>query len=512
MSAMAQMITMRAALSDPNLLGSLLFGPSWQAWRVLLIAAMGEVLTDDERALFKTLTGRDREQGQRVEELVGVIGRRGGKSRAISVLAAFIAGLCDHSSVLAPGERGVCLIIAPDQRQALVVLNYIAAAFESSPMLRQLVESRTADTLSLRTNIDIEVRASSFRRLRGSTLIAVICDEAAFFMTDDSSSNADTAILNAVRPGLATTHGLLAIISSPYARAGELYELHKAHFGAQGDPLILVAQGASRIFNPSLSQATVDRAYARDAAAASAEYGGLFRSDIERFISADIVEAAVVPGRIVLPRCEGVSYVAACDPSGGSSDSMTLAIAHMEGQRAILDLVVERRPPFSPDEVTKEFAATIKGYGIASCQGDHYAGQWPRERFAVHGIDYVASSKTKSEIYLTMLPMLNSGRVELIDNARLVSQLCSLERKTSRVGKDSVDHAPGGHDDVVNAVAGALVLAERRASQEIPFAPPIIVTAGSVSDAGGPVDATRAYYKYFGGGGGEQGRPSWWGR
>jgi ribosomal protein L37AE/L43A len=90
----------------------------------LLIASMGEALDEDERALFKELTCRDHEPGERVEEFTGVIGRVGGKSRAISVLAAYIAGLCDHLA-LVRGERGLLPIIAPDQRQAEIVLDYI---------------------------------------------------------------------------------------------------------------------------------------------------------------------------------------------------------------------------------------------------------------------------------------------------------------------------------------------------------------------------------------------------
>jgi phage terminase large subunit-like protein len=162
---------LRKALNDPALLGNILKGPSWQAWRVLLIAMMGESLTDTERVLFKQLTGREHESNQRVEEFVGVIGRRGGKSRGISVLATYIAGLCTHTG-LAPGERGVLLIIAPDQKQADICLNYIAANFEQSVILNQRVESRTARVLSLTNGIDIEVRASDFRRLRGPTLTA----------------------------------------------------------------------------------------------------------------------------------------------------------------------------------------------------------------------------------------------------------------------------------------------------------------------------------------------------
>jgi len=58
-----------------------------------------------------------------------------------------------------------------------------------------------------------------------------------------------------------------------------------------------------------------------------------------------------------------------------------------------------------------------------------------------------------------LLPTLNAKRVELLDIPRLVSQLCSLERRTARGGRDSIDHPPGGRDDVVNSVAGAAALA-----------------------------------------------------
>jgi hypothetical protein len=91
--------------------------------------------------------------------------------------------------------------------------------------------------------------------------------------------------------------------------------------------------------------------------------------------------------------------------------------------------------------------------------GDRYAGEWPRERFRVHGIAYEVSEQPKSDLYRDLLPILNSGRAELLDVPRLMSQLCGLERRTARGGRDSIDHAPGAHDDVSNSVAGAIVSA-----------------------------------------------------
>ena len=137
---------------------------------------------------------------------------------------------------------------------------------------------------------------------------------------------------------------------------------------------------------------------------------------------------------------------------------MTLAIAHRDGQRAVLDLVVERRPPFSPESVVKEFAAVLKSYRVSKVVGDRYAGEWPRERFREYGIAYETAERSKSELYLELLPALMSGAIELLDSPRLLAQLGALERRTARGGRDSVDHAPGAHDDVANSAAGALSL------------------------------------------------------
>ncbi len=55
---MRPLITMRQALEDPHIFGTILPGPTWAAWRILLIAIMGEELTDEERVIFEQLTGR----------------------------------------------------------------------------------------------------------------------------------------------------------------------------------------------------------------------------------------------------------------------------------------------------------------------------------------------------------------------------------------------------------------------------------------------------------------------
>ena len=106
-------------------------------------------------------------------------------------------------------------------------------------------------------------------------------------------------------------------------------------------------------------------------------------------------------------------------------------------------------------------------YRVRSITGDRYAGEWPREQFRKRGINYRCADKVKSDLYRDLLPLLNSGRIVLPKSDRLVSQLCELERRTARSGKDSIDHGPGSYDDLANAVAGAadlIALAERQRS------------------------------------------------
>ena len=139
---------------------------------------------------------------------------------------------------------------------------------------------------------------------------------------------------------------------------------------------------------------------------------------------------------------------------------MTLGIAHKEGYTVLLDAIREIKPPFSPEAAVAEFATLLRTYRISTVRGDKYAGEWVREHFRKQNIYYEHSDKAKSQLYLDFLPLLNATATRLLDDPRLVRQLVSLERRTGRsTGRDIIDHPPGLHDDVANAVAGAVVYA-----------------------------------------------------
>ena len=448
------------ALDSPDLFAPFFRGPSWDRWRVFLAATSGLRLSEPEMEVFRHHTGRTVSPTVPCEEVVLICGRRGGKSRILATIAVHLATVPDYTDRLAPGETPTVAIIAADKRQARTIFRYVRGLLVNVALLAPMLIAETADSLTLSNGVMIEVQTASYRSVRGYTLVAALCDEVAFWRSDESA-NPDEEILNALRPALGTLGGLLLIASSPYAKRGALYTLFKDQFG-KDDADVLVWRGSTAEMNPQFPTRIIAKAYEADPAAAGAEYGAQFRNDIAAFVAREVIEACTVRGRHELPRVVGCHYSAFADPSGGSADSMTLAITHCDPQdreRRILDAVREIKPPFSPEAVVAEFADLLKLYGITTVTGDAYAGEWPREQFRKQGIAYNVSELSKGAIYLNALPLLNSGKVELLDVPRLASQLSGLERRTARGGRDSIDHAPGAHDDLANAAAGALLLA-----------------------------------------------------
>lgn len=447
------------AIADPKLFGPWFSeGETWRAWRACLAAIFALDMSEDELAIYQRCTGREQPPSTQPREVWLLCGRRSGKSFITALIATYIAAFTKHK--LKRGETGTVLVMAADRKQAGVVLGYARGLFHNVPMLRKLVANETTTAIELTNGVRIEVNTASVSAVRGYLCVAVVADEIAFWRSENTLSP-DVEILRAVRPALATQpQALLLCISSPYLRRGAMWNAYREHFGRDGDR-VLFWKADTRTMNPCVPTEEIEAAYREDAASAAAEFGAEFRSDVESFISFEAIDPLVDRDVLERGRLDGLAYHAFCDPSGGSSDSMTLAIAHCEDGVGVLDVLRERKPPFDPDAVAGEFSDLLKSFGLLTVTGDRYGGSWPAERFRAHGVTYIASDRAKSEIYRDALPLLNSRRVALLDNEALVRQLIALERRTGRAGRDSIDHGPGGHDDLVNSALGALLLAAR---------------------------------------------------
>jgi hypothetical protein len=167
-----------------------------------------------------------------------------------------------------------------------------------------------------------------------------------------------------------------------------------------------------------------------------------------------------------------------------------------------LDCLIEIRAPFDPDSATTRVADVLKSYGCHSTVGDHYSAEWIVSAFKKCGITYRHSDRDRSAIYSDALPLFTTGRAKLLDNRRLVTQLASLERKTSSQGNDKIDHSPGGHDDAANVCSGALVAATANKEQVIPIVAPIITGRSAERSPIPGQTASEAYCSWIAGGGG----------
>ena len=262
-----------------------------------------------------------------------------------------------------------------------------------------------------------------------------------------------------------------------------LYERFKESFGHDDDDT-LVVKGTTREFNCLFPQAEIDRDMASDPAKFAAEYLSEWRDDLSAFIDRALVEAATDIGVVVRAPQQGYRYVSFVDASGGRGDSFTCGIAHREGDKGVLDCLIEIRSPFDPDIATRDIAIVLKSYGLNKTTADHYAAGWTVSAFARNGVKLDHSERNRSEIYLDALPLFTSGRVKLIDNQRLAAQFYGLERRTFPSGQDKVNHPPGAHDDCCNSAAGALVAAMGRRS--------IVISKGVLAAATLPTAYSRA--------------------
>jgi hypothetical protein len=432
---------------------------TWAGWKAILKAADCLPMTASEIEFFKSVTGGRELPTEPVSEIVGACARRTGKDSIASVEGSYSAATFDQQGRLRPGERAVVMCIAPDRDQAKICLNYIRSYFTDIPALRAMVERETQYGFELNNLVDIMVATGNFRAPRGRPIWRAILDEAAF-MSSEATASPDTELYAALRPGMLTLSGSrMTIISSPYRKSGLLWERYKKCFG-QNDNKTLVIQASLRELNPTISQEKVDAEIAADPAKAVSEIFGKFRDDISGYVDLALIESAVDRGVTVRPPRNDLRYSSFCDPSGGQRDSFSCAVSHVEGEAVVLDCLIEIKAPFNPTAATEQIAQTLKSYSLTSTTGDKYAAQWTIDAFAKHGIRYQHSERDRSKIYADCLPLFSAGRARLLDNPRLVNQFASLERKTSSLGRDRIDHPVNGMDDLANSVAGSLVLAE----------------------------------------------------
>jgi len=438
---------------------------SWKNWLVALRLLYGLPVKEKHSELVLQCTGRElssfKADGVGFKEAHFTIGRRSGKTRVAATIGGFSACLEGLEENLAAGEEGIVSCCAPTKRQGLVLIKYLKAIFQTSLMLENEVIRDTLTSFTLSNGVTCEVLIGTGKSVRGFSTLTSIVDELAFFGVDESGLSQvknDLELVRALKPSLALTDGRLICITSPYAQRGYCYRSFKKHWG-NPDSKVLYWNCASRVMNPLLPESIVKEAMESDLQSAKNEYLGEFRSDISIYLPEEVVLSAVVKGRQQLMWRKGTSYKFFVDISGGRLDDSVLCIGHSASYSdketdTIVDAIYQYKAPHSPQTVIGDMSRKIKRFCGHNVTGDNYSANFCKDEFRKNGIHYERCKAPASELYLELIPVICSGRISLLDNPVLISQLANLERRTKSGGKDKISHPPSGHDDVANSVAG----------------------------------------------------------
>ena len=287
-------LTIIEAIRDPNILGDRLSATQEAA----LCALYGLPLSEAQLALADQCAGRAWRPGVEYREAAFICGRRSGKSDKLAAnVALYEAFFRDHH--LSAGETGIVLLLAQNMRQAKIVRGYIEGKIRKSPVLQRHVMATRAHELELDNRITIAIHPASFRAIRGLSVVSCICDEIAFWWTEDGYANPDIEVLRAVRPAMATfPHGKLLLVSSPYTMNGALWDIWQRR---DSDPDTLVWRAPTALMNPTVPASFLAKEQARDVENFRREYGAEFTEAVSGFLSSEAIEACVAPGRIELP-------------------------------------------------------------------------------------------------------------------------------------------------------------------------------------------------------------------
>ena len=467
-------LTAAEAMQHPALFAPWFGEASFAALRTIVRAIFALPPSESDRERFSELSRRQTWPTIAATEAWILAGRRSGKSLVSALLAVYLACFRRYDNVLAPGEEGTIVLAAKDKAQARTLMRW-AKKMLAIPALRGLVIGSTAERISVRNGqrvVNIEVMHGHFATLRSYTVVAAIFDEFAYWPGLDSA-NPDVETLAAVRPAMATVPGaLLVVISSPYTHEGELYRTWQDHYGAghEDDP-VLVIQAPTTALNPTIDPRVIARDYKRDPQRAASEWGGQFRDDVRAWLPYEVIRACVNMSRPMdLPPRPGVIYTHTWDQALGGRDESALCIAHVEGDKVIVDLVRSWPGDRPRSQVHAEAARIVKAYTPRASTpdrrpvvfGDRVAGDFVVEGFEKLGCRYVTLKKlTKADAYVAAGEQIREGLVELPAEPRTLRQFAHLTLRWHDGGRASVDDAKRNPEDRANVVALGVVLARR---------------------------------------------------
>ena len=366
---------------------------------------------------------------------------------------------------LPPGERGYVMLLARNKDQAQVAFRYIYKYISESPILSKRIVSKTKHEIVLDNNIIIGCYACTHDRVRGRSLVAVICDEIGFWADGDAAANPAEEVLAALRPGMATVRNAKLIkISSPYVKCGVLWD----EFSRRKELDFPVWQLTTFEMNPTLREEDFESERRMGEEKYRREYLAQFTDSVNGWIDSDTLNLCIVAGRREVPRQDNASYVAVLD-AASRHDDFALVIVHKDPQgMVVVDFVKTwtgtKKAPLPFETVLSQVKDILETYGINTVTGDQYQADPISQHLLKLGIMFnlfTFSAATRFKIFSGLKLLLIQGKIQLLDDVELNRQLRSLREEKSPRGNIDVQVSSGKDDRAV-----ALALAVHKANEE----------------------------------------------
>lgn len=459
---MEKAISFEDFCADPQLLGE----PVSKAWAVFYRAVEGLPLDEEGVEIFRRATGRERYEPRVCTEATGLCGRRSEKTQTVVKFLIWKALTAGWERQL----RGSWLrkrllrvpLIAQDLRVARDIKRAAEALVTASPILsREVAEVRVSEVI-FRNGISLICLPASKASVRGLTCPAALLDELAWVSIDGAD---DKELVRQVRPALIQFGEARRLIklSTPWQKAGILFDEFSRRF--ERDDL-LVWQASTAAMTPRIPAEYLERERAADAAYFLREYEAQFTDDLESFLPARDVDAALADWGEQAPR-EGPAYLAALDASGlTGGDRFTFGIAHAEETGGAVDVLRGwRRAPVA--QVCDEIAALCRAYRAPEVIADQYSFAFVRELLARREVrleQLAFSARSKPEVFFALRNALAQGRLRLPNHAEAARELRVLESARTSGGSYRIAAPRGAHDDYATVLA---LLAHRLAEPQI---------------------------------------------
>lgn len=444
-----------------------------------------------EVEIFKFMTGRDYYKHKEISQqtiinmIDLIIGRRGGKTTLVAILAIYCAVINNWKPFLQKTPFASVLILSHSKEFSDEILELIRTLIQESPILSRLInkeKKNTASTMNLITpwidpqgnieysRVQIKVGAASSKTTRGVAACAVLLDEIAFFNLDENLKETDAKIMRAVRPATKQfgSSAMVFKLSSPAIKQGVLYGEYQKWKEGKLPKNYAVFKCPSWVFNTILPKNEFIIEWELDEDGFDNEYRANFVDSLSNFILPEFVDMAVVSGVNFNPPDKDnpeVKYFAAID-AAYKKDRFTFSVVGHTGNR-IKQYVSKgwegsKKQPVKAKEVAKYIRTICREYGIPVVAADQYSFQPLKEIFEDFGItleEHTFNPNFKKKIYFNLKKLVHSQGIDLVDNPIQSKEIKELVVEQTASGSIKIGHPAGGTDDFADSLAISTYLA-----------------------------------------------------